>query len=99
MNEATVETDIYSFGICALEIATTGGLGCNGSGGTESQVTPEVIRKAIESLEDPKQKDFIELCLDPDPSKRPTARQLLSHQALFEVYKETRSIIHMQVGF
>lgn len=98
LTEATIETDIYSFGICALEMATTGGLSCNGSGSSEGQITSEVIRKTIDSLEDPKVKDFIELCLAPDPSKRPTARQLLSHQALFEVYKETRSIIHMQAN-
>lgn len=36
--------------------------------------------------------------MDSDPSRRPTARQLLSHQALFEIYKETRSVIHMQAN-
>ncbi|CAD5206933.1 unnamed protein product [Bursaphelenchus okinawaensis] len=87
LSEATTETDIYSFGICALEMATTGGLCCNG-GSTEStsQVTPAMIRKAIDSLEDGKQRDFIESCLNPNPKKRPTARELLFHQALFEVH-------------
>ncbi|KAF1629637.1 UNVERIFIED_CONTAM: Nuclear receptor-binding protein, partial [Eudyptes robustus] len=86
LSEATTETDIYSFGICALEMATTGGLCCNGSAETNTHVTPAMIRKAIDGLEDVKQRDFIEICLDSDPKKRPTARELLFHQALFEVH-------------
>ncbi|KAI6225772.1 Nuclear receptor-binding protein-like protein [Aphelenchoides besseyi] len=87
LTEATTEADIYSFGICALEMATTGGLCCNGtSSETTSQVTPDVIRKAIETLEDQKQRNFIEICLNHNPSKRPTARELLFHKALFEVH-------------
>ncbi|KAI6241337.1 Protein kinase domain-containing protein [Aphelenchoides fujianensis] len=68
-------------------MATTGGLCGNGTGSEcTSQVTPDVIRKAIEGLEDQKQRNFIESCLNPDPDKRPTARQLLFHEALFEVH-------------
>lgn len=56
LSEATTESDIYSFGVCALEMATTGGLCCNGSAESTSQVTPAMIRKAIDSLEDSRQK-------------------------------------------
>lgn len=33
----------------------------------------------------PPSQEFIQKCLEVDPSKRPTARELLFHQALFEV--------------
>ncbi|KAI1714039.1 protein kinase domain-containing protein [Ditylenchus destructor] len=98
--QATTQADIYSFGICALEMAKTGALvepsvcnGGTGEGGSAptmstcpTQVTPEAIRKAVESIEDPQQRDFIEKCLNPDPKKRPTARELLFHPVLFEVH-------------
>ncbi|KAI1704397.1 protein kinase domain-containing protein [Ditylenchus destructor] len=98
--QATTQADIYSFGICALEMAKTGALVepsvCNGGAGEggsapsmstcPTQVTPEAIRKAVESIEDPQQRDFIEKCLNPDPKNRPTARELLFHPVLFEVH-------------
>ncbi|VBB25248.1 unnamed protein product [Acanthocheilonema viteae] len=60
---------------------------CGSSNGTEtSVVSQEMVRKALESLEDPLQKDFIESCLNQDPSKRPTARDLLFHTVLLEVH-------------
>ncbi|KAH7664949.1 Protein HPO-11, partial [Aphelenchoides avenae] len=57
ITEPTTETDIYAFGICALEMAMTGALQshCNG-GETTTPVTADVIRKALDSLEDPLQK-------------------------------------------
>ncbi|VDP14474.1 unnamed protein product [Onchocerca flexuosa] len=60
---------------------------CGSSNGTEtSVVSQEMVRRGLESLDDPMQKDFIESCLNHDPSKRPTARDLLCHTILLEVH-------------
>ena len=56
-----------------------------GGNGDTHPVTPELIKQSIEALEDAKQKDFILKCMETDPSKRPTAKQLLFHPLLFEV--------------
>ncbi|MFH4980328.1 hypothetical protein AB6A40_007037 [Gnathostoma spinigerum] len=58
----------------------------NGSSEPASVVTPEMIDKALDSVQDPMQKSFIAACLNPDPTKRPTARELLFHTILFEVH-------------
>ncbi|CAG2107697.1 unnamed protein product [Medioppia subpectinata] len=73
--------DIYSFGMCALEMAALE-ISANGDSAT---VTEEVINSTIESLENKHQKDFITRCLYKDPKLRPTARELLFHPIIFEV--------------
>nr|CDJ86774.1 Serine threonine protein kinase-related domain containing protein [Haemonchus contortus] len=84
--EVTPAADIYSFGVCAVEIAVMGGLsGCQ-NGATDGPISRESIEKAVRSLEDEKQRDLIQLCLQKDPLKRPSARQLLFHPVLFEVH-------------
>ncbi|KAF7650694.1 hypothetical protein LDENG_00121670 [Lucifuga dentata] len=77
----TTAVDIYSFGMCALEMAVLE----IQSNGDSSYVSQEAINSAIQFLEDPLQREFIQKCLEVDPSKRPTAKELLFHQALFEV--------------
>lgn len=79
--DVTTAVDIYSFGMCALEMAVLE----IQSNGESSYVSQEAINSAIQSLEDPLQREFIQKCLEIDPSKRPTARELLFHRALFEV--------------
>ncbi|XP_065205095.1 nuclear receptor-binding protein isoform X2 [Planococcus citri] len=82
--------DIYSFGMCALEMAALEihGYQTDSSGNELScgAVTEENIDKTIESLEEDSLKDFIRKCLSYDPAVRPTARQLLFHPLLFEVH-------------
>ena len=79
----TPAIDIYSFGMCALEMAV---LEIQGNGDSGTLVTDEHISRTIESLEDAQQKDFISKCLHYDASKRTTARELLFHPLLFEVH-------------
>lgn len=82
-DSVTPAIDIYSFGMCALEMAA---LEIQGNGDTGTIVTEENIRKTIESLDDIQQKDFIRKCLQVDPLSRPSARELLFHPVLFEVH-------------
>lgn len=79
----TPAADIYSFGMCALEMAA---LEIPGNGDSGTQITEEVINKTIESLENVQQKDFIRQCLRKNPQERPTARELLFHPVIFEVH-------------
>lgn len=74
--------DIYSFGMCALEMAA---LEIQGNGESSAFVTEDQVQRTIEGLEVAVQNDFIRACLKKDPALRPTARGLLFHGALFEV--------------
>lgn len=82
-DSVTPAIDIYSFGMCALEMAA---LEIQGNGDSGTIVTEENVRKTIESLDDAQQKDFIRKCLQVDPLSRPSARELLFHPVLFEVH-------------
>lgn len=55
-----------------------------GGNGDTHPVTSELIKQSIEALDD-LQKDFINRCLELDPKKRPTPKELLFHPLLFEV--------------
>ncbi|OCT77349.1 hypothetical protein XELAEV_18032549mg [Xenopus laevis] len=72
--------DIYSFGMCALEMAVLE-IQSNGE-----KVSEENIIRAVFSLEDPNMKEFIEQCISVAPEKRPSAHDLLFHRVLFEVH-------------
>ena len=55
-----------------------------GGNGDTHPVTNDLIKSSIEALDD-KQKDFINRCLELDPKKRPSIKDLLFHPLLFEV--------------
>uniref|UniRef100_A0A8C1FVW0 Nuclear receptor binding protein 2b n=1 Tax=Cyprinus carpio carpio TaxID=630221 RepID=A0A8C1FVW0_CYPCA len=73
--------DIFSFGICALEMAVLE-IQANG----DSVVSKEAISNAGQSLEDPLMREFTQMCVRHNPRLRPTAHDLLFHRVLFEVH-------------
>ncbi|XP_056594028.1 nuclear receptor-binding protein 2b isoform X6 [Triplophysa dalaica] len=73
--------DIFSFGICALDMAVLE-IQANG----DSLVSKEAITNAGQSLEDPLMREFIQTCVGPNPKLRPMAHDLLFHRVLFEVH-------------
>ncbi|XP_059579574.1 nuclear receptor-binding protein 2 isoform X2 [Alligator mississippiensis] len=73
--------DIFSFGMCALEMAV---LEIQSNG--DARVSEEAITRARHSLDDPNMREFILACLTFNPDKRPTAHNLLFHRVLFEVH-------------
>jgi len=79
----TPAADVFSFGMCALEM---GALEILGNGDSGCIVTEENVAKTIELLEHPLQKDFIRRCLQKNPRDRLSARELLFHPILFEVH-------------
>ena len=56
----------------------------NGEGSQRVQTRDESVQRALESLDEPK-REFISLCLNPNPSMRPKAHELLKHHVLQEV--------------
>ncbi|XP_040289142.1 nuclear receptor-binding protein 2 isoform X1 [Bufo bufo] len=78
--EDSTAMDIFSFGMCALEMAVLE-IQTNGE-----KVSEENISKAISSLEDTNMKEFVAQCLSGSPEQRPSAHSLLFHRVLFEVH-------------
>ncbi|XP_068094303.1 nuclear receptor-binding protein 2 isoform X2 [Hyperolius riggenbachi] len=72
--------DIFSFGMCALEMAVLE-IQSNGD-----KVSEESVSRALSSIEDPNMKEFILHCLSTSAEKRPSAHDLLFHRVLFEVH-------------
>ncbi|TNN60518.1 Nuclear receptor-binding protein 2 [Liparis tanakae] len=73
--------DIFSFGICALEMAVLE-IQANG----DTAVSKEAVVNAGQSLEDPPMREFTQSCLRHEAKLRPTAHDLLFHRVLFEVH-------------
>ncbi|MGH0166705.1 UNVERIFIED_CONTAM: hypothetical protein FKN15_050911 [Acipenser sinensis] len=73
--------DIFSFGICALEMAVLE-IQANG----DAIVSKEAVAHTGQSLEDLLMREFVQLCLHHEAKKRPSAHNLLFHRVLFEVH-------------
>ena len=79
INEAV---DIYSFGMCALEMAVHGLTPV----GDNISITDELIEITLKTLQ-PEQGEFIRSCIVENPKNRPSARELLFRPILFEVHQ------------
>uniref|UniRef100_A0A6M2DD81 Nuclear receptor-binding protein homolog n=1 Tax=Xenopsylla cheopis TaxID=163159 RepID=A0A6M2DD81_XENCH len=110
LGDPTQATDVFAFGMCALEMAaleiqgngevpTSSNSSSTGSSTTDPAiVNDENIRRTIDTLEDPLQRDFIAKCLASDPAARPAARELLFHPLLFEVHSLKLLAAHVLVN-
>ncbi|KAK9835569.1 hypothetical protein WJX74_003335 [Apatococcus lobatus] len=80
--------DVYSFGMCLLELATLEYpyCECRNAAQIYKKVTNGIRPHSLEKVTDPKLRDFINDCITPR-EKRPRARQLLKH-AYFESIRE-----------
>mmetsp|Transcript_14780 Transcript_14780/g.43429 ORF Transcript_14780/g.43429 Transcript_14780/m.43429 type:complete len:385 (-) Transcript_14780:3083-4237(-) len=86
------KVDIYSFGMCLLELATLEYpySECHGVAQIYRRVTTGNKPQALQSVASLSLRELIEQCLAFDPRDRPSARQLLKH-AYFEQLRELDS--------
>ncbi|KNE62394.1 WNK protein kinase [Allomyces macrogynus ATCC 38327] len=76
--------DIYAFGMCVLELVTKEYpyQECSNQAQIYKRVTAGIKPLALDKVTDPDTREFIELCIEYDYHKRPTAEQLLNHPFL-----------------
>ncbi|KAF2284822.1 hypothetical protein GH714_030844 [Hevea brasiliensis] len=84
--------DIYSFGMCLLEMVTTEipYSECDSVAKIYKKVTTGVMPQALNKIENPEVKVFIEKCIA-EPRARPSASDLLKDPFFFEVNNDDES--------
>lgn len=85
--------DIYSFGMCLLELATLEYpySECTNPAQIYRKVSKGVPPAGLAKVVNPALRDFITLTIDPDPKRRPEARQLLVHPFFADVVAAIRA--------
>lgn len=81
--------DIYSFGMCVLEMVTREipYKECRGIVAIYRNVTSGVMPEALNQVVDPEVRDFIDMCLAPAET-RPSATDLLRHPFFYEIHDD-----------
>lgn len=75
------KVDIYAFGLCLLEMVTKDYpySECDNAAQIYRKVTQGIKPMALTKVTDPETLEFIEMCINPISSKRPTVEELLCH--------------------
>ncbi|KAG0022278.1 hypothetical protein BGZ80_000612 [Entomortierella chlamydospora] len=78
------KVDIYAFGMCVLEMVTKEYpySECTNQAQIYRKVTQGIMPQALEQVQDPEIKEFINCCLDHNPCTRPSAQELLDSDFL-----------------
>jgi len=84
------KVDIYSFGLCVLELFTHEFpySECENMAQIYKKVSQGKPPAGLDKVTDDEMREFVKLCIDKDPNKRPSARELLAHQYLRAVDKD-----------
>lgn len=87
------KVDTYSYGMCLLELATLEYpySECTNPAQIYRKVTRGIPPAALDKVGDPQLKEFILLTINPDPSRRPEARQLLCHPFFEDLRQQIRA--------
>jgi serine/threonine protein kinase len=87
------KVDIYAFGLCVLEILTKEYpySECTNQAQIYRKVTSGIKPLAFDKLANPAVRQFVSLCIEFDPEKRPSAQELLRHEFLLDRVDESRS--------
>ncbi|KAJ1551182.1 Serine/threonine-protein kinase wnk3 [Nowakowskiella sp. JEL0078] len=80
----TETVDVYAFGLCVLEMCTKEYpySECTNQAQIYKKVTQGIKPLALQKIQDPETRAFIELCIQFDPKLRPQAGELLRHPFL-----------------
>ncbi|KAJ1619097.1 kinase-like domain-containing protein, partial [Pavlovales sp. CCMP2436] len=76
--------DIYAFGMCVMEMVTNEYpyAECRNAAQIFKKVTQGIRPSALERIVDQETRDFINLCVEPEPADRKEASELLQHPFL-----------------
>lgn len=94
------KVDVYAFGMCVMEMVTKEYPynECSNQAQIYRKVTSNIKPAVLETVGDPGVKSFIELCIEFEPSKRPSATQLLSHPFFNELDSNTANSQQQQMN-